>query len=247
MTAVPLLEVRSLAKDFGSVRALEDASMAVHAGQVTCLLGDNGAGKSTVVGVLSGVHRPSRGEYRIDGKAVSLDSPRHAMSLGIATVHQDLALVPLMSVWRNFFLGAEPTRGVGLLRRINRAEAARITVDQLGQFGISVRDPEQTVATLSGGERQSLAIARAVYLGARVLILDEPTAALGVKQTELVLRSVAEAKRRGIGVVLVTHNPIHALGLGDHFVVLRQGSVSGAFPKGEVNEEQLRSLMAGHG
>jgi simple sugar transport system ATP-binding protein len=243
--SVPVLEVRSIGKDFGSVRALHDVSMTVGAGEVTCLLGDNGAGKSTLVNVLSGVDPPSSGEYRIDGRTISLESPRQAMALGIATVHQDLALVPLMSVWRNFFLGAEPTRGRGLWRRIDGSEARRIAVSELEQMGIALRDPGQTAGTLSGGERQSVAIARALYLGARVLILDEPTAALGVKQTQVVLESIVEAKRRGVGVVLITHNPRDATAVGDRFVVLRQGRVSGRFERGQIDHVQLADMMAG--
>lgn len=244
-TSAPLLELRAIGKDYGSVRALHDISLTVTPGEISCLLGDNGAGKSTVVKVLAGVDQPSRGEYRIDGWTVRLGSPRDAMALGIATVHQDLALVPLMSVWRNFVLGAEPTRGRGPFRRIDRTQAKEVATVELQRMGIAIRDPEQATGTLSGGERQSLAIARALYLGARVLILDEPTAALGVKQTQIVLDSVVEAKRRGVGVVLITHNPRDAIAVGDRLVVLRQGRVSGRFERGQVDHGQLADLMAG--
>jgi simple sugar transport system ATP-binding protein len=212
---------------------------------VTCLLGDNGAGKSSLIRVLSGVHQPTSGRYLIDGREVELTSPRQALALGIATVHQDLALVPLMSIWRNFFMGAEPTRGRGPLRRIDVVEARRVARAALGQLGVVVNDVDQPVGTLSGGERQSVAIARAIHFGARVLILDEPTAALGVKQAGVVLRYVVAARERGVGVVFITHNPHHALAVGDRFIVLRRGCVEGDFARGEIGAEELVRMMAG--
>ncbi len=240
-----LIEVDSLSKRFGNVVALKDVSALVRAGEVTCVLGDNGAGKSTLIKILSGLYQPDGGEYRVDGKPVRFSSPREALEAGIATVYQDLAMVPLMSVWRNFFLGSEIQQGVPPFRRIDVAESKKTVVDELGKMGIVIRDPEQEVGTLSGGERQSVAIARAVYLGARVLILDEPTAALGVKQAGVVLRYVVEAKRRGLGVILITHNPHHAYPVGDHFVILRRGEVFGDYRKEDLPLEQLVQMMAG--
>jgi simple sugar transport system ATP-binding protein len=241
----PLIETRKLSKYFGSVIAIKDISMFVHPGTVTCLLGDNGAGKSTLIKTLSGVYEPSEGEYLCDGEEMHLKSPRDALARGIATVYQDLAMIPLLSIWRNFFLGSEPTRGWGPLRRFDVKRAKEITREELGKMGIDIRDPEQAVGTLSGGERQSLAIARAVYFGARVLILDEPTAALGVKQAGVVLRYIVKAKQRGVAVVFITHNPHHAYPVGDHFVILRRGLVFGDFSKDEVSLEQLVQMMAG--
>ena len=241
----PLIETRNLSKYFGSVIAIKDISMFVHPGTVTCLLGDNGAGKSTLIKTLSGVYEPSEGEYLCDGEAMHLKSPRDALARGIATVYQDLAMIPLLSIWRNFFLGSEPTNGWGPLRRFDVKRAKEITREELGKMGIDIRDPEQAVGTLSGGERQSLAIARAVYFGARVLILDEPTAALGVKQAGVVLRYIVKAKQRGVAVVFITHNPHHAYPVGDHFVILRRGLVFGDFSKDEVSLEQLVQMMAG--
>ncbi|MFC1639384.1 ATP-binding cassette domain-containing protein [Gemmatimonadota bacterium] len=242
---ITLLAVSNVSKLFGHVIALEEVSMSVHAGRVTCLLGDNGAGKSTLIKVLAGVHKPSTGRYEVGGKAVDFASPHDARERGIATVYQDLAMIPLMSVWRNFFLGSEPTIGWGPLKRIDVGLCERITRDELEKMGIDIRDTAQAVGTLSGGERQSVAIARAVYFGAKVLILDEPTAALGVKQAGIVLRFVAQAKARGVGVVLVTHNPNHAYPVGDHFVVLRRGKVLADITKDEVSLEELTRLMAG--
>lgn len=241
----PLLEVKGISKYFGSVIALKDISMFVRAGEVTCLLGDNGAGKSTLIKALSGVHKPDEGEYLFNGEPMRFSSPRDALDRGIATVYQDLAMIPLLSIWRNFFLGSEPTSGWGPLRRYNVGFAKETTRDELSKMGIQIRDPEQAVGTLSGGERQSVAIARAVYFGAKVLILDEPTAALGVKQAGVVLRYIVQAKQRGIGVIFISHNPHHAFPVGDHFVILRRGQVYGDFSKGEITLDELVKMMAG--
>jgi simple sugar transport system ATP-binding protein len=240
-----LLETRRLSKYFGSVIAIKDISMLVRPGTVTCLLGDNGAGKSTLIKTLSGVYEPSEGEYLCDGETIRLKSPRDALARGIATVYQDLAMIPLMSIWRNFFLGSEPTKGWGPFRRFDVEKAKEITRQELSKMGIDIRDPEQPVGTLSGGERQSLAIARAVYFGARVLILDEPTAALGVRQAGIVLRYIIRAKQREVAVVFISHNPHHAYPVGDHFVILRRGHVYGDFAKADLALEQLVQMMAG--
>jgi simple sugar transport system ATP-binding protein len=239
------LEVRSISKYFGSVNALEDISLAVYAGQVTCVLGDNGAGKSTLIKILSGVHSPDKGEMLFEGEPVTFSDPREARARGIATVFQDLATVPLMSVWRNFFLGNEPTRGRGPVQRIDIKQAQKIMREEMSKMGIDVRDPDQTVGTLSGGERQAMAIARAVYFGARVLILDEPTSALGVRQSGIVLKYVIQAREMGRAVIFITHNPHHAYPVGDRFVLLTRGRMMGSYAKSETSLEQLTTMMAG--
>lgn len=241
----PILEINEVSKFFGSVIALKGVSMFVRPGEVTCLLGDNGAGKSTLIKTLSGVHTPTEGSYKFQGEEVEFSSPREALDLGIATVYQDLAMIPLMSIWRNFFLGSEPTKGFGPFRRFDVDKAKQITREEMSKMGIDIRDPDQPVGTLSGGERQSVAIARAVYFGAKVLILDEPTAALGVKQAGVVLKYILQAKQRGIGVIFITHNPHHAYPVGDHFVILRRGQVFGDFSKEDIPLEQLVQMMAG--
>ncbi len=175
----PIIEVRNLVKHFGPVIALNGVSLSVEPGQVHCLLGDNGAGKSTLIKTLSGVHKPTSGDFLVEGKPVTFNSPRDALDHGIATVYQDLAMIPLMSVMRNFFLGREPTKGIGPIRWFDTQQAEEVTREEMRKIGIDVRDPQQAVGTLSGGERQCVAIARAVYFGAKVLILDEPTSALG--------------------------------------------------------------------
>jgi simple sugar transport system ATP-binding protein len=244
-TGVPLLEVRNVSKYFGNVIALKDISMQVRAGEVTCVLGDNGAGKSTLIKILSGVHPHDEGEFLIEGKTVRFSGPRDARAAGISVVFQDLATVPLMSIWRNFFLGSEPTVGFGPARKLNSGFAKKVMREEMHKMGIDVRDPNQTVGTLSGGERQAVAIARAVYFGAKVLILDEPTSALGVRQSGIVLKYVVQARERGLGVVFITHNPHHAFPVGDRFVLLNRGRLMGSFAKQETSLAELTQMMAG--
>lgn len=243
--STPVIEVRNLGKSYGNVIALTDVSTSVAEGTVTCVLGDNGAGKSTFIKVLAGAHAHTEGELLVDGEPTRFGSPRDALSAGIATVYQDLAVVPLMPVWRNFFLGSEVTKGVGPLKRLDVGFMKKTTRDELAAMGIDLRDVDQPIGTLSGGERQCVAIARAVYFGARVLILDEPTAALGVKQSGVVLRYVAKARDRGLGVVFITHNPHHAYPVGDRFVLLRRGRSMGDFAKDELSLDELTGMMAG--
>jgi len=241
----PALEVRNISKHFGSVVAINDISMAVHPGEVMCLLGDNGAGKSTLIKTLAGVHKPTSGDYFVDGKKVIFNSPRDALSHGIATVYQDLAMIPLMSVTRNFFLGSEPTTGRWPFKRFDMKQAHQIAREELLKMGIDIRDPDQPVGTLSGGERQSIAIARAVYFGAKVLILDEPTSALGVTQSGVVLRYIARARSRGIAVIFITHNPHHAYPIGDTFTILKRGRTLGTYTKQDLSRDEMIRLMSG--
>ena len=242
---VPLIEVQSISKYFGSVIALKDISMDVYPGEVHCLLGDNGAGKSTLIKTLAGVHKPSEGRILIAGTEVDFDSPRDALDSGIATVYQDLSLVPLMSITRNYIMGREPIKGKGLLQRFDAAFAAEVARDGLAKIGIDVRDPSQAVGTLSGGERQCLAIARAVYFGAKVLILDEPTSALGVHQASIVLRYVVQSAARGLGVIFITHNVHHAYPVADRFTMLNRGRSLGTYKKSELSREEVLNMMAG--
>ncbi len=243
MTAA--LELRNVSKQFGSVIAITDATIEVAAGNVTCVLGDNGAGKSTLIKILSGVHKPSSGEFLMDGQPVDFSSPREAIGKGIATVYQDLATIPLMSVWRNFFLGNEITIGWGPFRMLNVKKMKALSKQQLLEMGIDLRDTEQPIGTLSGGERQAVAIARAVYFGAKVLILDEPTSALGVRQSGIVLKYVLAAKEKGVAVVFITHNPHHAFLVGDRFYLLNRGKMTNDFLRKNVKLDELTVAMAG--
>ncbi len=245
MSEPALLELENISKYYGNIIALSGVSTSVAAGEVTCVLGDNGAGKSSLIKILSGVHQPSEGSIRMNGKEASFGSPRDSLDHGIATVYQDLAMVPLMSVWRNFFLGSEPTKGIGPFKYIDIAKAKQITKDELTKMGIDIRDTEQPVGTLSGGERQSVAIARAGYFGAKVLILDEPTSALGVKQSGVVLKRIVEARNNGLAVIFITHNPRHAYPVGNRFLILNRGHSMGSFAKHEIAIDDLTRLMAG--
>ena len=242
----PILTLENASRHFSGVVALDSIDLAAFPGEVHCLLGDNGAGKSTLIKLLSGVHPLSSGSLTFEGQRHVLSSPREAQALGIATVHQDAAAIPLMSVSKNFFLGVEPTVGRGLLRRTDTKRANRVALEQIHAMGITrVTDPDQLVGTLSGGERQALAIARASYFGAKVLILDEPTSALGVKESSVVLRQIEVSKQSGIAVIFITHNATHAIAVGDRFTVLIQGRVADAFRRGERTRDQILDLMAG--
>ena len=241
----PIIELKNVGKRYANIQALRDVSLKVRQGEVTCILGDNGAGKSTLISIISGLARHDRGGYLVDGEEVHFGSPREALDRGIATVYQTLALVPLLPVWRNFFLGSEIVRGVGPFRRLDIRAMWEQTGTELHRMGINLADLEQPVGTLSGGQRQVVAIARAIHFGARVLILDEPTAALGVAQSGIVLRYVAAAARQGIGVIFITHNPHHAFLVGNHFLVLARGEVDLDVPRENLSLDNLMFHMAG--
>jgi simple sugar transport system ATP-binding protein len=241
----PLIELVDIAKSYGPVIALNGVSVAVYPGECHCLLGDNGAGKSTFIKTMAGVHKPTTGQIKVDGQPTVFENPRHAMEAGIATVYQDLAMIPLMSVTRNFFMGREPRRGIGPFQFFDAEFANRVTMEEMRKMGISLREPGQAVGTLSGGERQTVAIARAVYFGAKVLILDEPTSALGVRQTANVLATIDRVRQAGIGVVFITHNVRHAMAVGDRFTVLNRGKTLGTATRGNITPEALQDMMAG--
>jgi simple sugar transport system ATP-binding protein len=246
VTAGPLMQLENVSRVFGNNLALDRVDLDVHAGEVHCLLGDNGAGKSTLIKIMSGVVTPTVGTIRFGGEPVSFASPRDAQTFGIGTVHQDVGTIPLISVARNFFLGNEPTKGWGPFRRLDHRRANGIALEQIRAIGIRrVVDAEQLVGTMSGGERQALAIARALYFGAKLLILDEPTAALGVKESKIVIDLIKKARADGIALVFITHNATHAMSVGDRFTVLMQGKVAAKFLRGEKTREEVLNLMAG--
>ena len=246
MSDKPILQLRNVSKSFGTTKALEDISLDIHPGQILCLLGDNGAGKSTLIKIISGYHPASSGEIRLDDEEVVFSGPREARQMGIATVHQDVGSIPLMSVGRNFFLGAELVKGRGIFKRLDIAEANRIALEEIKRFGISrVKNGGQLVGNMSGGERQVLAIGRSMYFGARVLILDEPTSALGVKEASIVLKFMRKARNEGAAIIFITHNARHAMAVGDRFACLIQGKVAAQFKRGEKSREDVLNLMAG--
>jgi simple sugar transport system ATP-binding protein len=241
----PLVEMEGVGKAYGAIRALEGVNLTVNAGEVACVLGDNGAGKSTLIKIISGLHPHTEGVVKVDGQEVHFSSPRQSLDHGIATVYQDLAVVGLMEVWRNFFLGSEIRTGKYPLAPLDVKGMKEIADAELRKMGIVVKDISQPIGTLSGGQRQCVAIARAVYFGARVLILDEPTAALGVKQSGVVLKYTAAARDAGLGVVFITHNPHHAYLVGDHFIILKLGRRVLDKKRTEVSLEELTAEMAG--
>jgi simple sugar transport system ATP-binding protein len=240
-----LVELEGVGKRYGNVIALRDITLEVAESEITCVLGDNGAGKSTLIKIVAGLHKHDEGVFRVEGQEVSFGSPREALEHGIATVYQDLAVVPLMPVWRNFFLGSEKRVGVGPLKRLDIPFMRDTAKKELLDMGIDLRDVDQPIGTLSGGERQCVAISRAVYFGAKVLILDEPTAALGVKQAGVVLRYIAQARERGLGVIFISHNPHHAYPVGDRFLLLKRGRSIGYYTKDEITLAELTAQMAG--
>ena len=244
-TSVPLLSLEGVGKHYGNIIALSDVTMTVDNGCVTCVLGDNGAGKSTLIKIIAGLHRHDAGMLKVMGVERTFTSPRDALDAGIATVYQDLAVVPLMPIWRNFFLGSELTSGFGPFKSLDVEKMKNITLKELAAMGIDLRDVEQPIGQLSGGERQCVAIARAVYFGAKVLILDEPTAALGVKQSGVVLRYILQARDRGLGVIFITHNPHHAFPVGDRFLLLKRGKSIGYYDKKDITLDELTAQMAG--
>lgn len=241
----PIIRMKNIEKHFGSVIALAGVSVDVYPGECHCLLGDNGAGKSTFIKTMSGVHKPTHGEIFFEDQPMHFADPRDAISAGIATVHQHLAMIPLMSVSRNFFMGNEPVKKVGPLKLFDHDYANKVTMEEMRKMGINLRGPDQAVGTLSGGERQTVAIARAVHFGAKVLILDEPTSALGVRQTANVLATIDKVRKQGIAVVFITHNVRHAMAVGDRFTVLNRGSTLGTAQRGQITPEELQDLMAG--
>ncbi len=242
----PILELQDVTKRFVGVTAISDLSLKLLPGEVFCLLGENGAGKSTVIKILTGVERPTKGRVLVDDEVVHFSSPRDARENGIATVYQEVGTLPLMSVARNFVLAAEPQKGRGLFRRLDLEEASRIALKSLKDLGISrVTNGSQLVGTLSGGERQALAIGRAVHFGARVLVLDEPTASLGVRESATVLKLIERVRARGVAVLFITHNAYHAYAAGDRFMVLRRGKGLASFNKNEKTIGDVIELMAG--
>ena len=242
----PVIKVENLVKNFGPFGALKGVSIEVYPGEVHALLGDNGAGKSTLIKILSGLFVPTSGNIIVDGTPVHFRSPHDAAAAGIGTVYQDLALNQLMSVSRNFFMGRELIIGPPALGVLDLERMDKIAKEQMIKIGIDIKDPHQQVGTMSGGQRQTLAIARAIYFGAKILILDEPTSALGQKQQMEVLKTIMRVRKRGdIAIIFITHNEVHAKLVADRFTFLSLGEVIGRGTKADLAHEEIRHLMAG--
>lgn len=239
----PLIELEGIGQRFGHITALSDIDLQLHAGEVVALLGDNGAGKSTLVKILSGAHRPTSGRILLEGRPVRLDTPQDARALGIETLYQDLALIPRMNIARNFHLGRELTRLVGPVRVLDHARMSAQASQALADIGIHVRNTDEPVVSLSGGERQSIAIGRAVHFGSKVLILDEPTSALSIGETRKVLGYIRSARENRMCVIFITHNLHHVFQVADRLVVLSQGRKVAEHHRDEVTEEQVADLI----
>jgi len=242
---VPVVELRGVTVRHGNIAALNRVSASLMAGEITCVLGENGSGKSTLVAVLSGLRRHDEGELRIEGTPMRFRSVSQARALGIATIWQDLAVAPLLSVWRNFFLGVEPTRGVWPLRRLDIAAARETTVRAMARVGVTALDPEQPASSLKAGERQSLAVARALHFGARALLIDEPVTPMTMARQVLFGQTILAARSQGLAVVVVTNNPRYAHLIGDRFLLLAHGQVAGILTREDVDADDLTALMAG--
>jgi len=234
--------LKNIYKNFGNVKALKDVSMTTDSGKINCILGDNGAGKSTLVNIISGVFPADKGEYRINNKTVKFLNPHEAISVGISTVYQSLAIIPIMNIYRNFFLGNEPLNNE-YFKIIDKDFAIETTIKELKKFDINIENPKRLAGTLSGGERQLLAIARALYFGAKILILDEPTSALGVKESNKVVEQIILLKEQNINVILVSHNIDQAFMLGDKFFIIKNGGMIGHFDKLETSAKSLRTIL----
>jgi simple sugar transport system ATP-binding protein len=241
----PVVRMQNIVKRFGVVEALRGVDFHVNPHEIVALLGDNGAGKSTLIKTLTGVYTPTAGQIYFEGRPVRINNPHDARELGIETVYQDLALVDLMSISRNFFLGRELTRRLGPVELLDTQRMNEQTRAALHDIGIEIRSPREKVGKLSGGERQSIAIGRAVHFGAKLLILDEPTSALSVGETAKVLQYAANAKAQGLSVIFITHNISHVVGLADRYVVIRHGVKAADYKQGEVSQQDLADLITG--
>ncbi len=237
--------MRRVSRCFGQITALDQLDFSVAGGEVVALLGDNGAGKSTLIKILTGMYPPSSGQLLFAGRPVQLNSPKTARRLGIETVYQDLALVPLMSIARNFFLGRELTRRLGPLRLLDQDAMQEQATQALAAIGINISTASQPVANLSGGERQSIAIGRAVHFGSRLLILDEPTSALSIGETRKVLGYIRQARANGLGVVFITHNIHHVFEVADRLTVLSHGRKLGDFPRAAISPDAAAQMIMG--
>jgi len=239
--ARPLLELRGVTKYFGHVRALEEVDFELYPGEILALVGDNGAGKSTLIKVISGAVTPDRGEMYLEGQLVRVRSPQDAVALGITTVYQHLALIDTRDVLANLFLGREPSRWGMIDRRKMMKDAGSV----LGELKISIPSLTEPVGNLSGGQRQAVAIGRALLMGSRIIIMDEPTAALGVEETRKVLELTTDLRDRGLSVIMISHNMHHVLAVADRVTVLRGGRRVGTRLRSETNHEDLVRIITG--
>jgi D-xylose transport system ATP-binding protein len=248
-TGAPLLELEGVSKRFGPVQALDRVDFAVHAGEVVGLVGDNGAGKSTLVKAIAGIHSPDAGSMRFEGEEVTVSRPQDATELGIATVYQDLALCDNLDVVANIFLGQEEVAGgpAHTTRQLDEAKMEHRAGELLSSLAVTIPSLRTEVGTLSGGQRQQVAVARSLLGEPQVVLLDEPTAALGVPQTKQVLELIGRLRERGLGVVVISHNLANVFEVADRIVVLRLGKAAGDFQAEQTTEEHVVAAITGAG
>jgi len=242
--ATSLAKMVNIEKYFGAVQALKKVSIEVRSGEILGLLGDNGAGKSTLIKILAGVFPPDRGEIFFEGSRVNFSSPRDTRAMGIETVHQALSLVDIMSISRNFFLGREPIRKIGPIHLLDRKKMNEECEKAVTRLGIRVRSPNEFVSILSGGERQAISIGRAMHFKVKLLILDEPLAALSVRETREVLRQVEKVRESGVSVIFITHNVYHVYPVAERFVMLDRGIKIGEVDKKDASPEDIIEIIA---
>jgi len=246
MSSAPLLEVSNLSKHFGAVRALHEVSLAVHPGEVVALAGDNGAGKTTLIKAISGVYRPTSGEVKLKGETVDFSTPQEARDKGIETIYQDLALADNLTIGGNIFLGREPMRrAFGLFPVLDRKMMADAARETMAKLDFHVSRMNAPVSNFSGGQRQAVAIGRAVYWNAQILIMDEPTAALGVPEQRKVISLIQQLKAQGRGVIFISHNLQDIFAVSDRIVVLRRGVTAGVRKISETTHDEVVKLMVG--
>ncbi|MBA7469023.1 Fructose import ATP-binding protein FrcA [subsurface metagenome] len=241
MKKPPLIDVRNIHKWYGKAHAVNGVSFIVNRGEIMGLIGDNGAGKSTLIKVLSGYHRPNEGEIFIEGEKVKINSPSDARALGIETLYQEQALVDSMSLARNFYMGREPVNSAGFLKKQKMNECVKI----LHRIGLSIKSPDILVGNLSGGEKQGVAIGRSMYFKAKLVLLDEPTRALSVKEVQTVLDFVKEFKEANISAIFITHNIQHVYTIADRFLILKNGKVIKDIEKDATSVEELTESLMG--
>jgi ABC-type sugar transport system ATPase subunit len=240
-----VLEARNISKRYGRVQALQDITLQLQRNEILALVGDNGAGKSTLIKILAGAVRKDSGETFLDGRRVELDSPLAARTLGVEVVYQDLALINHLNVYQNLFLARELQKKLGPIRVLDQRLMEQQSIEKLKQLGVKVKSCREWVARLSGGQRQSVAVAKAASFGKKVVILDEPTAALGVDESRHVLEIVRGLKQRGASVIIITHNMEHAFAVADRFLVIRLGKVVGVRRKSETNIDEIVKMITG--
>lgn len=240
-TGEPLYRLEGICKNFGPVEALKGVDLEVYEGEIIGLVGDNGAGKSTLIKILSGIYAPDRGRILVGGELKRIGNYRDSRDLGIATIYQDRALVDSVAIYRNIFMGSELVRGGGFLEKKRmRRETTRVLEESIS---IGIGSPDLLVGDLSGGQKQAVAIARAIYFRARLLLLDEPTNALSVKESQQVMRFVRELRDEGISSIFVTHNLLHVYSIADRFTILSHGEKVGDFDKKDISMEDLERLI----